>query len=153
MRPFDVFEDDRVKVTAILVPHGPVFPSYAYRFDTADGSVTFSGDTGRSDNLAALAADTDVLVHEVIDVDYFARLWNNDGAVQHMQEAHTSSQDVGRIATAANAKSLVLSHIGPGDSRLVSDDQWLAGVTQTYGGPVTIGHDLTQIGVGQRQQG
>jgi len=105
-------------------------------------------------SLAELAADTDILVHEAIDVDYFARLWNNNGALQHMQEAHSSSQDVGRVATAASAKSLVLSHIGPGgDSRLVSDDQWLPRVTQTYASPATIGHDLTQIEVGQRQQG
>ena len=29
MQPFPVMEDDRVRVSAILVPHGPVFPSYA----------------------------------------------------------------------------------------------------------------------------
>lgn len=45
MRPFTVMETDDVKVTAVLVPHGAVFPAYAYRFDTDHGSVVFSGDT------------------------------------------------------------------------------------------------------------
>ncbi|MFJ8956291.1 hypothetical protein ACIRO1_40015 [Streptomyces sp. NPDC102381] len=48
MRPFTVMEDDRLKVTAVLVPHGPVFPSFAFRFDTDHGSVTFSGAPGPS---------------------------------------------------------------------------------------------------------
>lgn len=26
---------DRVRVTGILVPHGPVYPAFAFRFDTA----------------------------------------------------------------------------------------------------------------------
>ena len=38
MDPIDVYEDDKVKVTAILVYHWPLFPSFAYRFDTEDGS-------------------------------------------------------------------------------------------------------------------
>ena len=30
MQPFVVMEDDKVRVTATLVPHGPTFPSFAY---------------------------------------------------------------------------------------------------------------------------
>ena len=64
MEPFKIFEDDRVRVSAILVPHGEVFPCYAYRFDLPDGrSVVFSGDTSKSDNVVTLAQDSDVLVH------------------------------------------------------------------------------------------
>lgn len=42
-------------------------PAYVFRFDPADGSVVFSGDTGICDNLITLADGADVLVHEVID--------------------------------------------------------------------------------------
>ena len=38
MQPIKIFEDDRVSVSAILVPHGPVFQSFAYRFDTDKNS-------------------------------------------------------------------------------------------------------------------
>ncbi|MCZ9340669.1 MBL fold metallo-hydrolase, partial [Streptomyces sp. TRM76130] len=71
MRPFRVFEDDRVRVSAILVPHGPVFPSFAFRFDTDEGSVTFSGDTAYSENVTRIADGCDILVHEVVDLDWF----------------------------------------------------------------------------------
>ncbi|WP_226995890.1 MBL fold metallo-hydrolase [Gordonia phthalatica] len=124
MDPWTVFEDDRVRVSAILVPHGPVFPSLAYRFDSGEGSVTFSGDTARSDNVARVAADTDVLVHETIDVDYYAKALGGAGLIEHMKQAHTTPQDVGRVATDAHAKSVVVSHIGPGDLRVVPDHKW-----------------------------
>ncbi|GCE39450.1 Hydrolase (HAD superfamily) [Rhodococcus wratislaviensis] len=64
--PFTVMSDERVHVTATLVPHGPAFPSFAYRFDTEYGSVTFSGDTTVSDNLVELARGSDVLIHEAV---------------------------------------------------------------------------------------
>jgi len=48
MQPFPVYQDDKVKVTAILVSHAPVYPSFAFRLDTADGAVVFSGDTSPS---------------------------------------------------------------------------------------------------------
>jgi ribonuclease BN (tRNA processing enzyme) len=65
--PWTVYEDERVRVSATLVQHAPVFPSFAFRFDTDDGAVVFSGDTGPTDNLVRLAEGADVLVHEAID--------------------------------------------------------------------------------------
>jgi ribonuclease BN (tRNA processing enzyme) len=61
MQPFPVMSDDKVKVSAVLVPHGPVFPAFAFLFDTAYGSVTFSGDTTYTDNIPTLAHNTDLL--------------------------------------------------------------------------------------------
>jgi ribonuclease BN (tRNA processing enzyme) len=55
MEPFKIFEDDRVRVSATLVQHAPIWPAFAYRFDTDDGSIVFSGDTARSENLIKLA--------------------------------------------------------------------------------------------------
>ncbi|WP_430336131.1 MBL fold metallo-hydrolase [Rhodococcus sp. ACT016] len=150
MAPFPVFEDERVRVTATLVPHFPVFPSFGFRFDTADGSVTFSGDTGMSDNLIELATGTDILVHEVIDVDYYATTVKSPSLDAFMRASHTTGEDVGRVATAAGAKKVVLSHIGPGDPRTISDDQWAQRVATTYSGPIVVGNDLTQMGVGSR---
>ena len=150
MEPFPVFEDDRVRVTATLVPHGPVYPSLAYRFDTEDGAVTFSGDTAKSPNVVRLARGSDILVHEVIDVDFYAET-SGPALVEHMIHAHTTAQDVGRVATDAGVRQVVLSHIGPGDPRQVTDDQWERGVTSTFSGAVTVGHDLVQLGVGQRR--
>lgn len=150
MKPFTVMEDDRVRVTATLVPHGASFPSFAFRFDTEDGSVTFSGDTAKSENLAHLAADTDILVHEAVSIDYFVRLGLPPALIAHLEETHTSPEDVGRIATTAGAMSVVLSHLGPGDPAAVTDEEWVSRVKKTYSGSVTSGHDLTQFGIGAR---
>lgn len=40
--PFLVFEGDRVRMTTTLVDHGQMFPSFAFRFDTNDGSVVYN---------------------------------------------------------------------------------------------------------------
>jgi ribonuclease BN (tRNA processing enzyme) len=67
MEPFTVVDDGVVMVSAVLVPHGPVFPAFAFRF-TPEGSVVFSGDTAASENVVRLVHGADVLVHEVIDI-------------------------------------------------------------------------------------
>jgi ribonuclease BN (tRNA processing enzyme) len=61
MDPFPVMSDENVTVTAILVPHYDVYPAFAFRFDLKQSgvSVTFSGDTTKSDNVIALAQGTD----------------------------------------------------------------------------------------------
>ena len=63
-----VTQDDNVKVSAIVVEHPPVTPALAYRFDFADRSIAFSGDTARLEAVAKLAQDADVLVHEAMYV-------------------------------------------------------------------------------------
>ena len=71
--PVVVFEDGTVQVTAVAVTHGRAVPALAYRFDTADGSVVFSGDTTVNEDLIALAQGADILVHSVADLSYLER--------------------------------------------------------------------------------
>ena len=117
MDPVVIYPTDAhgVQVSAILVQHAPVFPAMAYRFDTPTGSVVISGDTGPCDNVVRIAQGADVLVHEVIDVDFLAakvaELPNRDGLVQHLTESHTSPADAARIAQRAGVKTLVMSHL------------------------------------------
>jgi ribonuclease BN (tRNA processing enzyme) len=153
MEPFQVWSDANVRVTATLVEHAPVFPSFAFRFDSEHGSVVFSGDTGPCQNLVRLARDADVLVHEVIDAAWVDALFPPplDEATQalkhHLLSAHTSIEDAGRIAEQAGAKTLVLSHVIPHN---VSDDR-LRGAGRHYSGRLVPGHDLMAIGIGRRR--
>ena len=71
--PVVVVDDGTVRVTAVPVTHGHATPALAYRFDTADGSVVFSGDTTVNDDLITLAQDADILVHQVADLGYLER--------------------------------------------------------------------------------
>jgi ribonuclease BN (tRNA processing enzyme) len=143
MSPFKVMEDENVRVTATLVDHPPMAPSYAFRFDTADGSVVFSGDTGPSQNLITLAKGADVLVHEAFDLAWLSA--NAPALVTPFEAAHTPSTSVGLVAAAAGVRTLVLSHLVPGDPRAVPDSRWLAAARSNYGGRVVVGHDLAEV--------
>ena len=124
MEPFTVMEDDRVEVTAILVPHGPVFPSFALRFDCDEGSVVFSGDTRASDNVVRLARDADILVHEVLDLEFYEQLGVPGPLLEHFKQGHTLTTEIGALAQSAGVRTLVLSHLVPSNPGLMSDAEY-----------------------------
>jgi len=145
MRPFTVTEDDRVKVTAILVPHGPVFPSFAYRFDTDQGSVVFSGDTGPSENIVTLATGADILVHEVINLPFYEKTGVPPALLEHFAVAHTPDDKVGELAHRAGVSTLVLSHLVPSNPQWVSDEEYTRNAKTGFDGDVIVGTDLMKI--------
>lgn len=120
MEPFEIFRDELVTVSAILVEHPPIAPAFGLRFDTAEGSVTFSGDTAYTPNMVRLARDTDLLLHEAIDFGYVERLYGDktdDGsraARDHHYKSHTSVADAARVAQEAGVHQLALHHLVPG---------------------------------------
>ena len=150
MEPVEIYplDDNGVRVTAILVQHAPVFPAFAYRFDTPSGSAVFSGDTGPCDNVVRLAQGADYLVHEVIDLDFVrdrvAKMPNRDNIINHLTESHTSPEDAGRIAARAGVQTLVLSHLVPGDSE-IAEAEWEARAKAGFNGTVVCGVDLDQF--------
>ena len=149
MAPFTVFQDDRVRVTATLVNHAPIWPSFAYRFDTDDGAVVFSGDTSPCANLVRLARGAQILVHEAIVTSWIDRTLpqprsaSNEAIRNHLLSAHTPVEKVGSIAQAAGVPKLVLSHIVPGNAT----DSDLAPAQEGFSGQLIIGDDLLQIPV------
>ncbi|MFE4194890.1 MBL fold metallo-hydrolase [Paenarthrobacter sp. NPDC056912] len=159
---FTVYEDDKVRVMATLVDHPPVFPAFAFRFDTVHGSVVFSGDTSPCVNLIDLAQGADVLVNEVMAVDSAIERFKGTPLYSTMAHqflsAHTplvgreagdglpSIPGVGTVARMANVKALVLNHIYPGDGS-VSDDEFLGGAQSEFDGPVVVGRDLLSVDV------
>lgn len=151
MEPFEVWKDDNVRVTATLVSHGKVFPNFAYRFDTADGSIVFSGDTAVSDNLVRLAKDADMLVHEAIDPTWIAKIvgdkpWNaRQEALGHqLQHTHVTPEQAGEVATRAGVRTLVLSHLVPGNA---PREHWLT-AQETFKGELVVGEDLMSLTLG-----
>ncbi|MBD0837494.1 MBL fold metallo-hydrolase [Streptomyces sp. TRM68416] len=151
MEPFEVMRDDRVRVTAVLVEHPPVFPSFAFRFDTADGSVVFSGDTAPCGNVARLARGADILVHEVMDRDTLALGGLRPAQLRHMEISHTDATQVGALAERAGVGTLVLSHLVPGATNVVPDSTWHAKASKGYSGRVIVGNDLARLPVGSRR--
>jgi ribonuclease BN (tRNA processing enzyme) len=144
-----VLQDDHVRVTAAIVAHPPIVPSFAFRFDTRDRSIVISGDTARSDAVVRLAAGADVLVHSAV---YFpavdrliARVPNATALRQTIVAGQTSAEDAGRVAQAAGVKTLVLSHLIPPDDPTVTDRMWIDAVRPHFNGVIVVGKDLLEI--------
>jgi ribonuclease BN (tRNA processing enzyme) len=145
MDPFGVYKDENVRVTATLVDHRPSFPAFGFRFETPEGVIAFSGDTRPTANVVRLARDADILVHEVISRPAMERLMpGRVSALDAIVAYHTSVDDVGRIATAAGVKKLVLSPILPPTAA----DGDFEVVRATFAGEMLVGHDLDEIVVG-----
>ena len=150
VEPWLITEDETVRVTATLVDHGAMYPCLAYRFDTADGSVVFSGDTVPSENLVRLSLGADVLVHEVIDALYGAWQFGpgpmtpaQERAVATVLGKHTSTDAVGAVAQAAGVGTLVLTHLVPAS---VTTERWEQAVSG-FDGRVVVGEDLLEIDI------
>lgn len=144
-----VVETEDVKVTATLVNHPPVEPAFAYRFDTPDRSIVFSGDTTPWEGLVKLAQGADVLVHEVIHkpslAKLLARVPNADRLVEHIVACHTTHIDVGKVAKEAGVKTLVLTHLVPVDDPSLKDEMWIEGAKTHFNGNIIVGKDLMEI--------
>ena len=144
-----VMSDANVTVTAALVDHPPVKPAFAYRFDCPDRSIVFSGDTRPSEALVELARGADFLVHEVMYLPALEQLIGTESNArtlrEHLLASHTTAEDVGRIATRAGVKTLVLSHFVPGGFPAISDETWRAAVRAHFAGEIIVGRDLMEI--------
>ncbi|MBD7996482.1 MBL fold metallo-hydrolase [Arthrobacter sp. Sa2CUA1] len=134
MEPFLVYEDELVRVSAILVEHPPVFPAFGFRIESRYGSVVISGDTTECANMVALATGADLLIHEAVNLDYFAALDMAPEFLNHQRISHTTAPGVGRVAAQAGVPHVVLSHL----AGLASDDEWTAGVRTGFDGRITV---------------
>jgi ribonuclease BN (tRNA processing enzyme) len=139
--PVVVCSDDAVRVSAVRVTHGHAVPALAYRFDTADGSVVFSGDTTVNDDLIALARGADLLVHQVADLDYLRRSGLGEADLAHLAGLHTDVTEVGGVAERAGVGELILTHYLPADPAAIGAADWSRRAGQGFGGRTTAGYD------------
>jgi ribonuclease BN (tRNA processing enzyme) len=139
--PGIIYDSAGVRVRAIAVPHNIGIPAYAYRIDTPDRSIVISGDTGPSDVLVSWARDTDVLVHEVVNMNEVGGKFPGGADIKtYMGTTHTPADKLGQIAARAHPKLLVLTHIVPSGT---NEQKMLRAVRAGgFRGRVVFGHDL-----------
>lgn len=137
------------EISSLKNIHPPVDDSYAFKFKLGKKIIIFSGDTTYCPSLATFAAGADYLIHEVMyspAVDEMAkRRPNATKLIASIKSHHTSAEDVGRIAKAANVKNLVLNHFVPPDDKSLSDQVWIDAVSSTFAGNIIVGKDLLQF--------
>lgn len=158
------YDDGKVKVTAAENTHFHFKPgqaayrmgdkSYSYRFDTPNGSVVFTGDTGPSPAVTRLAQGADVLVSEVLDAELLKGQWLTQyhhplsgATLLHMQREHLTPEEVGKLAAQAHVKAVILYHIVPGLDSETDSTPYTAGVRRWFSGPVIEGADLMEYDV------
>ncbi len=163
VRPGMIYQDANVKVTAAETTHfefhtgaaAGKHKSYAYRFETPDRVVVFTGDTGPNDALTNLAKDADLLVSEANSAEERMQLLINSGQWQamtpaeqsgikrQMTQGHLSTEDVGKMAAQARVKTVVLTHL----TSKPDDDytSWANEVKKHFSGQVLIAKDLMEF--------
>jgi ribonuclease BN (tRNA processing enzyme) len=155
-----LLDDGKVKITAVANSHyegmklahdDGIDKSYSYRFDTAYGVVVFTGDTGPSPAVTALAHGADVLVSEVVDLDSIRAGMVATGVtgqglatlMDHMEHQHLPPQALGKMAQEAGVKTLVLTHFVTGQH--FAAQTLLAPLAATFKGQIILGKDLMTI--------
>jgi ribonuclease Z len=135
--PGIVYRDDRVAVTAFAVKHGAWPLAFGYTFRTPDRTIVVSGDTDASSHIEDQCQRCDVLVHEVYSEAGFAKR-PADWQAYHARY-HTSSRQLGAVASRAQPALLVLYHQLIWSS---SEEELLREVRSAYDGKVVSAHDL-----------
>lgn len=144
----DVSEYPGYTVRTVDVPHAPYLVCQARRFEAGEKVLVFSGDT-RADpeTMVPLADGADVLIHEA---------WSNPGMDRWLQNSpprqatairrafeatHALADTVGRIAHEAGVRTLVLTHLNPGERA----DELMDTIRAHYQGPIIIPVDKTSF--------
>ena len=107
--PATIIEADGLVVKAVGVNHGPV-PSLAFRIEYKGKSIVYSGDTSSvGNNMVLLSEGADLLIY---DTALFANASPNP-SFDIFYALHTTPARIGQVASQANVKNLLLSHITP----------------------------------------
>lgn len=141
VRPGVVYKDANVTVTAFATKHA--MESYGYRFDTADRSIVISGDTNPTQATIDACNGCDVLIHEVLTLEWLAKRPDFQGyAAQH----HTTTAQLTKLATQAKPRLLILYHaslsLRPAVDSERSTPAALLSEMSDYSGRVVVGRDL-----------
>ena len=142
IKPGVVYQDANVKVSAFATKH--TMESYAYRFDSADRSIVFSGDTNPTDSVIEACSGCDILVHEVLSHDWLSR---RPDFAEYARRYHTNTTQLAELARKAKPKLLVLYHSSVSwrptvDNQRSRPEVLLQEMTSRYAGHVVVGRDL-----------
>ena len=128
------------EITAARVEHvQPYLDSLAYRLDSTEGSIVFSGDTRPCQALTDLARGADLLVMECI------RTQEDMVPGTARFEAETGTHGAAQTAVDAGVKRLALVHQRPTMEEPERRSQAIREITSIYDGPVIWGESLLEI--------
>lgn len=133
------------------------FRSLSFRFDLPERDIVYTGDTGPSDQVTALAKGADMLVAELIDIDATignlrrrARQLTPEEARDmetHLREHHITTADIGKMARDAGVKEVVVTHLAGGGaaSEAGASERYIREIASQFSGRVRIANDLDRF--------
>lgn len=137
-------------------PQADRFQSLAFRFETPDKVIAFTGDTGPSPEVEKLARGADILVGEMIDVEFtLEQIRRIDphlpaerakGMKIHLAAHHLTPGDLGRMASNAGVGELVVTHLVPGAAMTAEHlKAYAEEIGRVYSGKVTFASDMDRF--------
>ena len=137
--PGKVYSGAGWEVTAAVAEHvQPYLDSLAYRLDTPDGSVVFTGDTQPCDTVTELARDADVMLCMCWD-DQETMDANGEGQFQ------CGTTSAARMAQEAGVRKLVLVHVSPHLAGHGAMEKGIGDVKRLYDGELLFSEELMSI--------
>jgi ribonuclease Z len=144
-----IYDTDGVRITAFDVTHEPIEPAVGYKIEYMGKKVVISGDTKKNELLTEMAQDCDLLIHEVMLMEFQqmlaraneeAGLERNAAIVTDIQDYHTSPAEVAEIAKKANVKQVVLNHLAPVPTNRILEKMYLDRMT-AFEGEIHLAND------------
>ena len=139
--PGRVYSGADWEVTAAPAEHvQPYLDSLAYRLDSPDGSIVFTGDTQPCQSVVDLAADADVML---------CMCWDDQEVMEQNGEGPCQCGTTGaaRMAQEAGVKKLVLVHIGPHLSGHGPMEKGIGDIKGIYDGELLFSDELMSFEV------
>ncbi len=139
--------DGSVVVDAVGVHHEPVVEAVAYRITSSTGVIVISGDTKACREVEELSHGVDILVHEACRATALRDLIVGT-RIEAIFSYHADAVELGALATRAEVRHLVLTHLipapnAPEEEQGFADDVRSGGFT----GQVTVGRDLMRFDI------
>jgi ribonuclease Z len=139
--PGSVYSGSDWQVTAAHAEHvQPYLDSLAYRLDTPDGSIVFTGDTQPCATVLDLAKDADVML---------CMCWDDQEVMEENGEARyqCGTTAAAQMAQEAGVKKLVLVHIGPHLSGHGPMEKGIGDIRRIYDGEIVFSDELMSFEV------
>lgn len=150
-----VAEAAGIQVGSFEVDHRPVYPALGFSVEYRGKRVVFSGDTRKCQNLVNASKGADMLISEAVHLGMMEdrikllRGMGNERTAGILVDAcdyHAPTMDVAEMAQEAGVKELVLTHLIPpipSEGPLV--ERFVAGMSDVYRGPITVGRDMRKL--------
>lgn len=140
VKPGDVIEGTGWRMTVGEASHHqPLLNCLTCRVDTAQGSLTYSGDSGGvPEGLVTLARGSDLLIH-------MCHFPTGLEPTPEFRRSTGSHMDIAEIARRAAVGALVLSHMTPLLDRPGVKERMMSEISRVYQGPVIFGEDLMEV--------